>query len=329
MTPKNDQAPDAPDAPEGKTLAERQRLALLQQLLTPTVDVEEIRTIARDEARKASMTEEAVKEYMAKALPDLIPVYRLEIKKDGIVKDLGEKPRHKQMPELLRKMACGIPAMLIGPAGSGKTTAAEMVAEALDIAFYIQGATTGAHELLGFVDAHGRYQTTPFRQAFEFGGAICLDEIDGGDASAILTINAALANCYMAYPDRPEPVKRHADFRVVACANTYGHGADRQYVGRNQLDAATLDRFAKIHWRYDEKLERAIAGNDKWVDRVQKLRAAAEAEKVRIIISPRASLFGAREMVGGATQAECEDAYIFAGIDADTRSRIERRAKEI
>jgi cobaltochelatase CobS len=337
-TPKQEETPKmetpAPEAtpnliPGTLTIAERERAALIEKLLAPQIDQEAIRTIARDEARRASMTPEAVKEYMAQALPDLIPVYRLEIKIGDTVKDLGEKPRHKQMTELLQCLAARIPTMLIGPAGSGKTTAAEQAAEALGLEFYIQGATTGTHELLGFIDAHGRYQTTPFRAAFENGGVICLDEIDAGDAGAILVMNAALANGHMAFPDSPKPVKRHPDFYIVACANTFGHGADRQYVGRNQLDAATLDRFARLHWRYDEKLERAIAGNDKWCDRVQKLRAAAEAEKVRIVISPRASIFGARKMVQGATQAECEDRLIFAGIDADSRSRIERRAKEI
>lgn len=303
------------------------KLAALQALLMPQINRAEIEEIARETARAENMTPEAIQAYILKTIPDAIPVYRLEIKKDGVVRDLGEKPRHKQLPELLRKIQGGIPTMIIGPAGSGKTTAAEQVAEALECDFYIQGATTGTHELLGFVDGHGRYQTTPFRDCFEKGGLICLDEIDAGDPGAILVMNAALANGHMAFPDHAKPVKRHESFRVVACANTFGHGADRQYVGRNQLDAATLDRFARIHWRYDEKLERMIAGNDSWVDRVQALRASAEREKARIVISPRASIFGAREMALGATRAECEDSYIFAGIDADTRSRIEKGAK--
>lgn len=303
------------------------KLAALQALLTPQINRAEIEEIARETARAENMTPEAIQAYILKTIPDAIPVYRLEIKKDGVVRDLGEKPRHKQLPELLRKIQGGIPTMIIGPAGSGKTTAAEQVAEALECDFYIQGATTGTHELLGFVDGHGRYQTTPFRDCFEKGGLICLDEIDAGDPGAILVMNAALANGHMAFPDHAKPVKRHESFRVVACANTFGHGADRQYVGRNQLDAATLDRFARIHWRYDEKLERMIAGNDSWVDRVQALRASAEREKARLVISPRASIFGAREMALGATRAECEDSYIFAGIDADTRSRIEKGAK--
>jgi ribosome modulation factor len=331
-TPKMDTpAPTPAPVPNGHdlTIGEQGKLALLQKLLTPDLDQDAIRAIARDEAHKASMTPDAVRDYIAKTLPDLIPVMRLEIKTPHAIKDLGEKARHKQFRELFLLVSARLSVMMVGPAGSGKTTACEQVAEALGLSFFVQGATTGTHELLGYKDAHGTYHTTAFRHAFEHGGFICMDEIDAGDAGAILVLNAALANGYMTFPDSPHPVKRHADFYVVACANTFGHGADRQYVGRNQLDAATLDRFARLAWQYDERLERAIAGNDRWTDRVQKLRAAAAAEKVRIVISPRASIYGARAQANGATQAECEDWFVFSGTDADSRSRIERKAKEI
>jgi cobaltochelatase CobS len=39
-------------------------------------------------------------------------------------------------------------------------------------------------------------------------------------------------------------------------ANTFGTGADRQYVGRNQLDESTLDRFriGQIERDYDSEI---------------------------------------------------------------------------
>jgi hypothetical protein len=46
---------------------------------------------------------------------------------------------------------------------------------------------------------------------------------------------------------------------VCAAANTYGTGADALYVGRNQLDAATLDRFYVVEMDYDRKLEAKLA----------------------------------------------------------------------
>jgi ribosome modulation factor len=226
-TPKMDTpAPTPAPVPNGHdlTIGEQGKLALLQKLLTPDLDQDAIRAIARDEAHKASMTPDAVRDYIAKTLPDLIPVMRLEIKTPHAIKDLGEKARHKQFRELFLLVSARLSVMMVGPAGSGKTTACEQVAEALGLSFFVQGATTGTHELLGYKDAHGTYHTTAFRHAFEHGGFICMDEIDAGDAGAILVLNAALANGYMTFPDSPHPVKRHADFYVVACANTFGHG---------------------------------------------------------------------------------------------------------
>jgi len=291
-----------------------------------------------------SLDADAVRAIMREELPNLVPVTRLEIVTPQGIKDCGSEPRHKLVPTLIQILSQKIPAALVGPAGSGKTTAAEQAAHALDIPFYIQGAVQGAHELLGFVDAHGRYQSTPFRQAFEHGGAICLDELDAGDAAGVLVLNSALANGHMPFPDQTEPVKRHPAFNVIACLNTYGTGADRTYVGRTQLDGATLDRFAFLAWGYDERLERAIVGAspddtpaprklpastmtaDAWVNRVQALRSGAAKEKARVVISPRASLYGVRMIAAGMPQATIEDCLIWRGMDADLRRRIESAA---
>jgi hypothetical protein len=275
---------------------------------------------------RGGLDADAVRAIIRQELPSLIPVTRLEIVTPQSVKDCGTEPRHKTLPTLITILSQKIPAALIGPAGSGKTTAAEQAAHALGITFLIQGAVQGAHELLGFVDAHGRYQSTPFRQAFEHGGTVCLDELDAGDAAGILVCNSALANECMAFPDKTEPVARHADFNVVACCNTFGTGADRLYVGRNQLDAATLDRFAFLAWGYDERLERAITGNDQWCDRIQALRSGATKEKARVVISPRASIFGAKLLAAGMTQHAVEDCTVWKGIDAELRRRIETAA---
>jgi cobaltochelatase CobS len=255
------------------------------------------------------------------------------IKIDGIAHPLFES--------VLLCLSQNVPVALIGPAGSGKTTCAEMTAKALAAGFYMNGAISGTHEYLGFVDAGGTYHSTPFRQAFEHGGIYCADEIDAGDPAAILVINSALANGHMPFPDQVEPVKKHPDFRIVACANTFGLGADRVYVGRNQLDGATLDRFATFMWDYDANLERALCGAEllpvtakpqhrtmtgpQWCERVQALRAAAAAEKARIIISPRASIYGARLLAAGMSMDIVEQILVWKGTDSALVSRIKAR----
>ncbi len=241
-------------------------------------------------------------------------------------KPLPNEPRHYLFKEILETVNLTIPAALIGPAGSGKSTCCEQIAKALDLTFYLQNGVTGTHELTGFVDAHGRYQTTPFREAFSKGGLILIDEVDTSEASALKWINTGLANGYAVFPDSGNPIKRHSSFRIVIAANTFGTGADRLYVGANQLDASTLDRFCFFNFDYDEKMELITAGNHKWVNRVQRLRRAADQEKARIVISPRASIHGAKLLSAGWKQEVVESRVIWKGIDQDLKERIQRRA---
>lgn len=256
----------------------------------------------------------------------------------------GESVMHHKFPLLAAAVAARVNIMLVGPAGSGKTTAAAQVAKALGLPFYGTGAINTEYKLSGFIDAQGRIVSTAFRKAFEHGGVFLFDELDGSLPGALLAFNSALANDWYDFPDAN--IKRHDDFRVIAGANTFGTGADRQYVGRNQLDAASLDRYAVLDWGYDEALEAAMIGADapkgapaprsieplpaervqavsvQWVERVRKVRAAVNELKVRHVVSPRATVNGSRLLAAGFTWAEAEDAVIWKGLDADTRGKV-------
>jgi cobaltochelatase CobS len=150
---------------------------------------------------------------------------------------------------------------LVGPAGCGKTSLAEDLAAALGREFRFTGQVLSEHQVMGFVDAAGNYHTTPFRDAFENGGLWLGDEFDSWSPEAALAMNAALANGVATFPDSPIPVKRHADTLLIVAANTYGNGADRQYVGRNVMDKASLSRFVAVPLDYDSAIETAIAGS--------------------------------------------------------------------
>jgi MoxR-like ATPase len=217
---------------------------------------------------------------------------------------------------------------MVGPAGSGKTHAAEQAAEALSVPFYSIGAVDDAFSILGFRDARGEYQATAFRQAWEEGGLFLFDEMDGSAPEALLVVNQALANGCMAFPDGM--VKRHPEFYCIAAANTYGHGADRQYVGRSQLDAATLDRFATMAFDYDATLERKLAGDteqaSRWCDYVQAVRQAARTSGARIIVSMRASIMGADLLAAGWSVEEVCESVLWKGCPADTRAQLESSA---
>ena len=237
-------------------------------------------------------------------------------------KELGEKLVHDKYDAVLKAVANNVPVMLVGPAGSGKTTLCEQVAEALEMRFYFTGAVASEYKLSGFVDAQGRIVSTAFREAYKNGGLFLFDEVDASMPQAIMAFNAALANGNCDFPGDIEPTKRHENFRVVAAANTYGRGADRQYVGRNQLDAASLDRFAVIEMDYDEDLEKALAGDSQWTKRVQRIRKVIEKQQVRHIVSPRASIMGAKLIAAGFTVDEALNATVWKGLDKDTKARI-------
>lgn len=227
---------------------------------------------------------------------------------------------HPALPRIVRALQAGVHVFLAGPAGSGKTHIGEEAAKVLGLSFFSTGAVDSPYALTGFRNAAGEYQRTPFREAFEHGGVFLFDEIDASDASALLVVNQALANGSMAFPDGM--IRRHPDFRCIAAANTFGHGADRLYVGRAQLDAATLDRFARIGIDYDAELERRLTGNDAWVARVQAIRAEARAMKARVVVSMRASINGARLLAAGWSVSEVENAMIFSGHDEPTVARL-------
>jgi len=230
---------------------------------------------------------------------------------------------HKVTPTVIKLAAIGHEVMLVGPAAAGKTTIGKQVAVALDIPFHITSTVFDTHELLGFVDGMGKYHSTAFRYAFEHGGIWVADEIDAWDASALLAANSALANGYATFPDSELPINRHPNFRVLATANTFGHGADRVYVGRNELDAASLDRFAVIAMDYDADLELQYAnGNLDWYQRVTNVRRQVRDKGIRHVVSSRAIIKGVAALSAGIAWSDVEDIYLFKGMSKADRAKI-------
>lgn len=257
-------------------------------------------------------------------------VVTFEIRDSEGVRERITGLQHKQTPEVLGWLIAGVNVWLAGPAGSGKTTMAESCAKALGLAFYATGAIQNEYKLTGFVDAEGRTVRTAFREAFEHGGLFLWDEIDASNANALVAFNQALANEAFPFPDGM--VKKHPDFIAVAAANTFGHGATADYVGRTRIDGATLDRFAQIEIDYDEALESELAAQingaqgREWSYTVQNYRRAARNLSLRHLITPRASINGAKALRAGMNERQVINNLIRRGLDHGTWEKLEAYA---
>ena len=234
---------------------------------------------------------------------------------------------HKSFEKLLAVASNRLHAFLVGEAGSFKTSSAEKVAKTLGLDYSSISVCmqTTASSLLGYMDATGNYVSTEFRKRYETGGVFILDEIDNGNANVLSVLNSALANGSCAFADGM--VAKHKDFILIATANTFGNGANAQYVGRNQLDSATLDRFVTIEWNYDEALEMAIASNKDWCAVVQKYRFAVSKLGLRLVVSPRATFQGEKLLASGLKEKDVIKMVITRGASADQIKKINEIVK--
>jgi len=273
--------------------------ALAALVPAPAIDADAVRRIVREEAGIAPIR------------------VKIESAHHGEI-DAGIQ--HRAFPSLMRKIGAGCNVWLAGPAGTGKTTAAHNVAKALGLPFYFNGAIDSEHKLLGFTDAQGRIVSRPFREAYQNGGVYLFDEVDASLPAALLAFNAALANGHCDFPDGM--IEKHADFRCIAAANTYGHGATHDYVGRAKMDAAFIDRFVALDWPTDEALERSLAlsriedqaKGGQWVSHVQQCRANVKRLGLKVVVSPRASIHGCMLLQAGETWEDAETACIRKGM---------------
>lgn len=168
---------------------------------------------------------------------------------------------HEEFENIIDDLSCGFNVMMIGPAGSGKNVLAKQIADFLGWEYFQANAVQYTYNLDGFIDANGKYQRTEFYKACKTASEgkdvlFLFDEIDGSNAEVLVRFNDALSSFKLEFPTEVIDFKDHMHF--MAAANTFGTGASFEYVGRNQLDAATLDRWANVEINYDPRVEEII-----------------------------------------------------------------------
>ena len=225
--------------------------------------------------------------------------------------------QHDKFETVLKFVANDEPVFLTGPAGSGKNVLCKQVAEALGLKFYFTNAVTQEYKLTGFTDALGNYQPTQFYKAFTEGGVFMLDEMDASIPEVLVILNAAIANRYFDFPAPIGYKEAHPDFRIIAAGNTVGQGADYEYVGRNQLDAASLDRFAIVKIGYSEAIENSVAcGDAELAQFCREFRNAAHKAGQQVIVSYRA-IGRLAKMLNILSTEEALETCLVKGLEKD------------
>ncbi len=266
--------------------------------------------------------EEKIKAAVANASKVIV----VDNKRTGSTIEVGRQ--HENFQTLLTLVAAGENVYMMGSPGSGKSTAAANAAKALGLGYgYISlSAQTAESRLLGFMNASGEYVETEFYRCYKDGGVFCIDEMDNASANLLTALNSALENGHAAFPIGM--VTQHEDFVLVATGNTAGYGANPMFPERRPMDAAFRERFVFLSWEYDESLERDIAKGhnpspaaDKWVTWVQSVRKYAAQHFPKLLVTPRASIKGAR-LIKDFNPKDVADMVIFKGFDKDSKARL-------
>lgn len=255
-----------------------------------------------------------------------------------VVKEKGKKDRKvkgilpAEFERIMQLASQRLNIMLVGPSGCGKTYIAAKLAEALGLEFGAQSCSAGISEsqFVGWLLPTGKggefvHIPAVFVERYEKGGVFLLDEMDSSDANLLTFLNNALANGFFFLPQRHKKplVKRHPDFIAIGAMNTFGHGADAMYVGRNQLDASTLDRFrvGMITMDYSKEVEESLA-QPELLEWAWKLRAAIRKKSLRRIMSTRTiEDMSKMHLNVGWQQPEWEQAY-FADWTSEEKNLV-------
>ena len=240
---------------------------------------------------------------------------------------------HAKFELLMKLLELDEPIMLPGPTGCGKTHLCEQLARYSNRDFGYISCSGGMSEsqILGRLLPTGKsgtfeYQETEFIRIYESGGLFLFDEMDACDPNVLVSLNSALANGHVSVPGRPAKpyVVKHKDTRIIAATNTMGNGADHRYSGREQLDAATLNRFQMftVPVEYDFQLEAELCPDPELNEYLNQVRHAVRSNRLERDITTRTKIKSYQLVRAGFTMAEIKE-LLFVGWSRDEVSKCD------
>jgi hypothetical protein len=314
---------------------------LQQNNPNPQIDEKQLQEMVQKEMDEnlQKKLDKKVEEQVAKQVAEMKPLV-IEVKgpEGPPVKIEGT---HYLFPRLLRLVSAGFNVFMWGPPGTGKTTAALQVAEALSRKAEIDtlDPTTARSMIQGYMTPTGNPVHNVFTRCWENGSVYVADEVDLAPGHVQTLFNSALANGHA--PLAWGNVNKAKGFSFVATGNTSGRPT-AAFPDRRPMSNAFADRLYFMYWPLDPSIEcRAVglvppkAPNESketcdpkdWVTFVQMLRAWAEDNAPTLSITPRASLLGIQALAVGESPNDVADALIFRGCDKDLKAKALRAVR--
>jgi len=298
-SPPNIPAPSPIPAPVGGSLIDQSAvIELIRRALEPRDKTiggiqSEQRTQARHLENLDTTLDGIVKAVIA--LQDRKPV-QINI---GEIKLPPISGQHHSFIRMVKWLALKKHILLVGPASSGKTTAAIEFAKLKGLEVYAQPLTMDSFGVVGYTSPDGTQVKTEFTKAWILGGVFLWDELSMSAPEAVGTLNSALANGFISIPG-VGTVRAHPDFYCIAGDNS-DTGASLKYGARTRLDGATLDRFIRMQWDIDATIEEKISnGNTSWLACVRAIRSEIDKRDIAHVgATMRAVSMGSEALAAG------------------------------
>ncbi len=233
--------------------------------------------------------------------------------------------QHENFPRMVRWLGARKHVILIGPASSGKTSAAFAFAKMMSLPLYAQPLTMDSFGVLGYLSPTGERVETEFTRAWINGGVFLWDELSMSAPEALGALNAALANGICPIPGIGT-IPHHPNFYCIAADNS-DTGASLKYGARSVMDGASLDRFIRIEWPISPSIEKKLgASAPDWLACVHAIREFIDQHQLQHVgATMRALIFGLEALQSGAfTRIEILEDTLRKGILIDSWGDILR-----